>query len=59
MRYDTETDPIGAGVIAATVSVVVALVLYPIIPPLGPLTLLIGVAAAGFASAAAVAALLG
>lgn len=53
------TDAVAAGAVAATVSVLLTLVLYPLIPPFGPLTLLVGVAAAGFFSAAAVAELVG
>lgn len=58
MRSRGEYDPIAAGTVAATISVVVTILLYPLIPPLGPLTLLVGVAAAGFLSAASVVSLL-
>lgn len=58
-RHSTRTSAVAAGTIAAVISVVLTLVLYPLIPPLGPITLVVGVAAAGFFSAAAVTRLLG
>ncbi len=59
MRVRTDSDAVAAGAVAATVSVVVALFVSPVVPSFGPLTLLVGVAAAGFFSAAAVTRLLG
>jgi adenine/guanine phosphoribosyltransferase-like PRPP-binding protein len=59
-RYTgSDRSAVAAGTVAAMVSVLIALLVYPIVPPLGPITLLVGVAAAGFFSAAAVASLLG
>lgn len=57
MSVLTDSAAVAAGAVAATISVVVTVLLHPVVSPLGPITLPVGVAAAGFFSAAAVATL--